>query len=105
MDLTARQAEISDLLRQEEFITVESLADKFNVTTQTVRRDINALCDYGQARRRHGGVEPLSTDGNLAYGTRQVLNRVAKRSIAKEVANKFLTEALYHLVSVLLQKW
>ena len=24
MDLTARQAEISDLLRQEEFITVES---------------------------------------------------------------------------------
>ena len=28
MDLTARQAEISDLLRQEEFITVESLADK-----------------------------------------------------------------------------
>ena len=49
MDLTARQAEISDLLRQEEFITVESLADKFNVTTQTVRRDINALCDYGQA--------------------------------------------------------
>ena len=88
MDLTARQAEISDLLRQEEFITVDSLADRFNVTTQTVRRDINVLCDYGQARRRHGGVEPLSTDGNLAYGTRQVLNRVAKRSIAKEVASQ-----------------
>ncbi|ALE01677.1 DeoR/GlpR family DNA-binding transcription regulator [Candidatus Pseudothioglobus singularis] len=88
MDLTARQAEISDLLRQEEFITVESLADRFSVTTQTVRRDINVLCDYGQAKRKHGGVEPLSTDGNLAYGTRQVLNRVAKRSIAKEVANQ-----------------
>jgi len=66
MDLTARQAEISDLLRQEEFITVESLADRFSVTTQTVRRDINVLCDYGQAKRKHGGVEPLSTDGNLA---------------------------------------
>ena len=72
MDLTARQAEISDLLRQEEFIAVESLAERFDVTTQTVRRDINALCDFGQARRRHGGVEPLSTEGNLAYGTRQL---------------------------------
>jgi DeoR family glycerol-3-phosphate regulon repressor len=87
MDLTARQAEISDLLRQEEFIAVESLAERFDVTTQTIRRDINALCDYGQARRRHGGVEPLSTEGNLAYGTRQVLNRVAKRAIAKNVAH------------------
>ena len=53
MDLTARQAEISDLLRQEEFITVESLADRCSVTTQTVRRDINVLCDYGQAKRKH----------------------------------------------------
>jgi|TARA_B100001105_G_scaffold232072_1_gene205183 DeoR family glycerol-3-phosphate regulon repressor len=87
MDLTARQAEISDLLRQEEFIAVESLAERFDVTTQTIRRDVNALCDYGQARRRHGGVEPLSTEGNLAYGTRQVLNRVAKRAIAKNVAH------------------
>jgi DeoR family glycerol-3-phosphate regulon repressor len=86
MDLTARQAEISDLLRQEEFITVESLADKFKVTTQTIRRDVNALCDFGQARRRHGGIEPLSTEGNLNYGTRQVLNRVAKMAIAKEIA-------------------
>ena len=86
MDLTTRQAEISDLLRQEEFITVESLADKFKVTAQTIRRDINVLCDFGQAKRRHGGIEPLSHEGNLAYGTRQVLNRVAKMAIAKEIA-------------------
>jgi DeoR family glycerol-3-phosphate regulon repressor len=86
MDLTARQAEISDLLRQEEFITVESLAERFDITTQTVRRDINALCDFGQARRKHGGVESISSEGNLAYGTRQVLNRVAKRAIAKHAA-------------------
>ena len=46
MDLTARQAEISDLLRQEEFITVETLAERFDITTQTVRRDINALCEF-----------------------------------------------------------
>ena len=85
MDLTARQAEISDLLRQEEFITVESLADKFNVTTQTVRRDINALCDYGQARRRHGGVE-----------LDKYLIELPRDQSQKRLPIKFLTEALYH---------
>ena len=86
MNLTTRQAEISDLLRQEEFITVESLAERFDITSQTVRRDINALCDYGQARRKHGGIESISTEGNLAYGTRQVLNIVAKSAIAKHAS-------------------
>jgi DeoR family glycerol-3-phosphate regulon repressor len=86
MYLTERQAGISELLRQSEFLTVESLAQKFNVTTQTVRKDINALCDLGLARRRHGGVELFSTEGNLAYRSRQVLNRVAKMAIAAEVA-------------------
>lgn len=86
MNLTDRQADISELLREEAFLTVEYLAEKFGVTTQTIRRDVNELCDLGLARRRHGGVEPLSTEGNLAYGSRQVLNRSGKMLIAKIVA-------------------
>ncbi|MGB0848884.1 MAG: DeoR/GlpR family DNA-binding transcription regulator [Thiolinea sp.] len=86
MNLTDRQAAISELLREEAFLTVESLAEKFAVTTQTIRRDVNALCDLGLARRRHGGVEPLSTKGNLAYGSRQVLNRSGKMLVAETVA-------------------
>lgn len=86
MSLTRRQADISELLREESRLSVDYLAEKFDVTTQTIRRDLNALCDLGLARRRHGGVELLSGDGNLAYGSRQVLNRRGKMQIAKTVA-------------------
>lgn len=86
MKLSQRQAAISDLLRQEALLTVEDLADKFDVTTQTIRRDVNALCDFGLARRRHGGIEPLSTKGNLSYGSRQILNRSGKMYLANEAA-------------------
>jgi len=86
VNLSSRQADISELLREKSLLTVEYLAERFEVTTQTIRRDVNALCDLGLARRRHGGVEPLSTDGNLAYGSRQVLNRFGKMLVARAVA-------------------
>ena len=83
--MTERQAEISELLRQEAFLTIDVLAEKFEVTTQTIRRDVNILCDLGLARRRHGGIEPLTTEGNLAYASRQILNRSGKMHLAQEV--------------------
>lgn len=86
MKLTSRQADISDLLRQKTFITVDELANKFEVTGQTIRRDINQLCDLGLARRRHGGIVPISTTGNLAYDSRQALNRIGKVQVAEGVA-------------------
>ncbi|NKB64229.1 MAG: DeoR family transcriptional regulator [Gammaproteobacteria bacterium] len=88
MVLTDRQAIISELLRDKSLLSVDYLAEKLAVTTQTIRRDINVLCDLGVARRRHGGVEPLSTGGNLAYGSRQVLNRNGKLLVAKAVAEQ-----------------
>jgi DeoR family transcriptional regulator, glycerol-3-phosphate regulon repressor len=86
--LTDRQAIISELLRDKAKLTVDHLAERLGVTTQTVRRDINVLCDLGMARRRHGSVEAFSTGGNLAYGSRQILNRNGKLLIAKTVARQ-----------------
>ena len=86
MNLSDRQATISELLREEVFLTVEHLAENFGVTTQTIRRDVNALCDFGLARRHHGGVGPLTISGNLAYGSRKILNRNGKVLVAKTVS-------------------
>ena len=93
MNLSDRQATISELLRAETLLTVEHLSERFGVTTQTIRRDVNALCDLGLARRRHGGVEPLTTGGNLAYGSRQVLNRTGKLQIARTVATHVINNS------------
>jgi DeoR family glycerol-3-phosphate regulon repressor len=82
-----RQLAIADMLRSRDFISVEELATHFAVATQTIRRDLVALCDQGVARRRHGGIESLARSGNLTFKDRRVLNREAKQSIAAAVAS------------------
>jgi DeoR family glycerol-3-phosphate regulon repressor len=86
MQLSERQAQIAEMIRQSDFIRVEDLALHFRVTTQTIRRDLNFLCERGLARRVHGGVQRMNTPGNVAYAWRQVLNHAAKQRIAEEVA-------------------
>lgn len=83
-----RQLAIADMLRSRDFISVEELAAHFAVATQTIRRDLVALCDQGVARRRHGGIESLARSGNLTFKDRRVLNREAKQSIAAAVASR-----------------
>ena len=63
MNITQRQAEISELLRQEAFLTIEMLAERFGVTTQTVRRDVNVLCDLGF----HIDVLSVSMSSNVIF--------------------------------------
>lgn len=77
-----RQTVIAEMLRDRDFISVEELAAHFAVATQTIRRDLVALCDRGLARRRHGGIESVARSGNLAFKDRSVLHREAKQSIA-----------------------
>lgn len=87
MQLSERQAEIAELVREHGFLTVDAMSEHFSVTTQTIRRDLNTLCDHGLARRRHGGIESSVKSGNLAYESRQILARGAKQAIGREVAN------------------
>ena len=82
MELSKRQVQITEWVRKDGFLTVEALAEKYNVTTQTIRRDLTTLCDFGLARRRHGGIERPAEVSNLAYGSRQILARGAKQAIA-----------------------
>ena len=86
IELTERQTKITELLHEEGFLSVDQLAFTYEVTTQTIRRDLNTLCDYGLARRRHGGIEKPSKTGNIAYRYRQILAQDAKRAIAREVS-------------------
>lgn len=81
-----RARAIIDLVRGQGYQTIEALAAQFGKTTQTIRRDVNLLCDRGLLRRKHGGVELPPEDENLAYPARQVLNIEAKRRIAELVA-------------------
>ncbi len=83
---TIRRGDIVDMARQDGFVSIEQLAERFQVTPQTIRRDINDLCEQGVLERLHGGARLPSSTENLAYPERQVLFSEEKRRIAQLVA-------------------
>jgi DeoR family glycerol-3-phosphate regulon repressor len=85
MTVDERIRAIVESVRRGGFQAIDELAAHHGVTPQTIRRDVNLLCDRGVLRRRHGGVEWPANE-NLAYPARQVLNIEAKRRIAAKVA-------------------
>ena len=64
MYATERQGLIERLLLEQGRVAVIELAERFAVTTETVRRDLDALEQAGALRRVHGGavaIERVST--------------------------------------------
>lgn len=93
MSLNQRQNEIVELAKAEGFVAIESLAKRFQVTTQTIRRDINALCDMSLLRRYHGGAGPPTTAENLPYDRRRKMAQLEKQNIASLVASHIPNKA------------
>ena len=84
--LNPRQQELLTQVQHAGFASVETLAKHFNVTHQTIRRDINHLSELQLLRRFHGGAGLPSSIENFAYNTRQTLFNEEKRRIAQLVA-------------------
>ena len=91
--LNARQQEIVNYVQRESFVTVENLANRFGMTQQTIRRDVNMLSEQNLLQRYHGGVGLPSSAENIAYGARQGLQSEEKRRIAALVAEHIPDQA------------
>jgi DeoR family glycerol-3-phosphate regulon repressor len=86
MPLLPRQADILALARDAGRLDVDSLAARFGVTPQTIRKDLNELCDQGLLQRYHGGAMLPSGVANLGYESRRQLATDAKRLIGQRAA-------------------
>lgn len=58
-----RQQEIATLAIENGRVEVADLAHRFNVTTETIRRDLSELQAHRVVRRVHGGATPWETGG------------------------------------------
>ena len=56
--MNTRQSEIVDLLQKDERVAVRRLAEHFNVSPMTIRRDMEMLEEQGLLIRTHGGGLP-----------------------------------------------
>lgn len=86
MALSFRQSGILEIACGEGRVAVEDLARRFDVTLQTIRRDLTELADLGHLDRVHGGAVPRPGAANLGYDHRRVLNQAAKAAIARACA-------------------
>lgn len=86
MAVDTRRAMILAAARRDRRVSVEGLADELGVSTHTIRRDINSLCEEAKLRRLHGGAEYIDARENLPYSARAVMNAQAKRAIGEAVA-------------------
>ena len=84
--LTNRQQAILNAVDARGFVAIDQLAAQFNVTPQTIRRDINLLCDQNILQRFHGGAGRGSSTTNQPYADRRHALSPAKQRIAAAVA-------------------
>jgi DeoR family fructose operon transcriptional repressor len=80
-----RQQAIARLVTQRGRMSVNQLAREYDVTTETVRRDLSTLERMGLVRRVHGGVVPPASLSLIEAGLRErdQVNTEAKERIAR----------------------
>ena len=86
MFLTPRHSEIIQLAKDQGRVLVEDLASHFQVTPQTIRKDLNDLCDQRLLTRIHGGALFPSGIENLEYESRRKIAADEKEAIGKAAA-------------------
>lgn len=80
-----RQQAIARLVTERGRLSVAAIASRFDVTTETVRRDLSALERMGLLRRVHGGAVPAHSLAVIesGVGERDQSNTAQKELIAK----------------------
>ena len=85
-----RQQAIARLVTQRGRVSVNQLAREYDVTTETVRRDLSTLERLGLVRRVHGGVVPPSSLSLIESGIRErdQVNTETKERIARAALDR-----------------
>src|SRR6201990_570590 len=84
--LSNRQTEILKVAGAFGRVMVEDLARRFEVSAQTIRKDLNDLCEQRALIRIHGGAMIASGVENLAYEARRFVAADEKKAIGAAAA-------------------
>lgn len=81
-----RQTRILDVVARDGEATVEALSAVFDVSAETIRRDLAALAETGQLQKVHGGARRLRLHAEGSFQERMAENAAAKTVIAGKLA-------------------
>ena len=85
--LSPRQQLILGIARKTGAVGVDDLSAHFDVTPQTIRKDLNELCDNRHLARTHGGAMLSSGVENVAYESRRSIAQTEKQMIGRAAAS------------------
>ena len=81
-----RHAQIVELAKVRGRVLVDELAAHFDVSAQTIRKDLNDLCDQRPPARVHGGAVFPSGIENMQYEARRQIAAEEKEAIGRAAA-------------------
>lgn len=84
--LSSRQNKILSLAREQGRVDVDELSRSFSVSPQTIRKDLNELCEKQILQRIHGGAIVGSGIENVSYEARRLLAPDSKKHIGQRAA-------------------
>lgn len=86
MNKTTRQAAILERVSSDGSFQVSRVAEEFDVSEETIRRDIKEMERKGLLQRRHGGATLPEAISDTPYQSRMRHNAAGKREIGKVIA-------------------
>lgn len=79
---------IQQVVQERGGVSVGALAEMLDVSMQTIRRDLDAICDGETLRRVHGRIELAEDRLNTPFDQRTGTNTAGKRAIAEVAASR-----------------
>lgn len=89
LQLEERLSIIHEIILTEGKVTVNELADKFNVTQETIRRDLNKLEARKLLKKVHGGAVNIQSKYELDFAQRVKESHYEKKIIAQKTVSLF----------------
>ena len=83
-----RRSQIAELIKKQRTVNNGELMERFGISIETVRRDLDALEQQGILRKVYGGaVVNVSLNAEPEYASRSQMNSQEKNAIAQEAAS------------------
>ncbi|MCE2593348.1 DeoR/GlpR family transcriptional regulator [Motilimonas cestriensis] len=83
MKASERHGKIIEIVKAQGYVSTDDLVAMFEVSPQTIRRDLNELADANKIRRNHGGATLANSAENSPYSARKIMNQHEKNRIAQ----------------------
>lgn len=89
MVIEERHEKIVELLLEQKSATVGEMSEKFDVSSVTIRNDLNQLAEQGRVERTHGGARlgDGRTRQEFSFITRRRINAAEKQRIGEMAAS------------------